>query len=220
MRLGARVQQIAEADGGGFELRTPAGPLAADAVVLAVPSQRVGALLPPGAVADHEAPARLGSSPILNIHVGYDRPVLAEPFAAAVRSPAAWIFDRTDSSGAAAGQLLALSVSAADDLEHLDADELRTRFASALGALLPRARSARIDRFLITREHAATFRAAPRSRALRPPAATAKPGLVLAGAWTDTGWPATMEGAVRSGHAACEALRPVLRQSPRQAVAA
>jgi uncharacterized protein with NAD-binding domain and iron-sulfur cluster len=56
--------------------------------------------------------------------------------------------------------------------------------------------------FLATREHAATFRAAPGTAALRPGPTTAIPGLVLAGAWTATGWPATLEGAVLSGHAA------------------
>ncbi|HUB36667.1 MAG TPA: FAD-dependent oxidoreductase, partial [Solirubrobacteraceae bacterium] len=62
-------------------------------------------------------------------------------------------------------------------------------------------------RFFVTREHAATFRAAPGVGALRPRARTSLAGLVLAGAWTDTGWPATLEGAVKSGHAAArEAL--------------
>jgi len=56
--------------------------------------------------------------------------------------------------------------------------------------------------FFVTREHSATFRAGPGARALRPPAQTPLSGLVLAGSWTDTGWPATMEGAVRSGQAA------------------
>src|SRR5205085_1555898 len=72
----------------------------------------------------------------------------------------------------------------------------------AIAELLPRARGAHVERFVVTREHAATFRAAPGVAALRPGPRTAVPGLVLAGAWTDTGWPATMEGAVRSGHAA------------------
>ena len=68
---------------------------------------------------------------------------------------------------------------------------------------------------MATREHAATFRAAPGVGALRPGAATAVPGLVLAGAWTATGWPATLEGAVLSGHAAAvEALRALGAATP------
>jgi uncharacterized protein with NAD-binding domain and iron-sulfur cluster len=99
-----------------------------------------------------------------------------------------------------------VSLSAADEEAGLDAGALRARFEPALAALLPRGRGARIERFLVTREHAATFRATPGARGLRPGPRTAAPGIVLAGAWTDTGWPATMEGAVRSGHAAAAAL--------------
>src|SRR5207244_5663765 len=84
---------------------------------------------------------------------------------------------------------------------------LRRRFLPALSSLFPAAGRARVQRFFVTREHAATFRQAPGTRPLRPPARTLIPGLFLAGAWTDTGWPATMEGAVRSGVAAArEAL--------------
>jgi uncharacterized protein with NAD-binding domain and iron-sulfur cluster len=68
--------------------------------------------------------------------------------------------------------------------------------------LLPRARGAAVERFQVTREHAATFRASPGVGALRPAARTTHPGMALAGAWTDTGWPATLEGAVLSGHGA------------------
>jgi uncharacterized protein with NAD-binding domain and iron-sulfur cluster len=95
-----------------------------------------------------------------------------------------------------------VSLSAAEEEMTLSPEQLRARFEPALAELLPGARDARIERFVITREHAATFRAAPGARRLRPGPRTAISGLALAGAWTDTGWPATMEGAVRSGHAA------------------
>ena len=80
-------------------------------------------------------------------------------------------------------------------------------FTKALRELLPAARDARLVDAVVTRERAATFRAAPGTGALRPPARTKVPGLLLAGAWCATGWPATMEGAVRSGNdAASQAL--------------
>jgi uncharacterized protein with NAD-binding domain and iron-sulfur cluster len=159
--------------------------------------------------------ARLGTSPIVNLHVVYDRPVFEEPFAAGVRSPVQWMFDRTSGSGLESGQYLAISLSAADAELDMTVDDLRTRFLAALADLLPRARDAQVQSFFVTREHAATFRAAPGSRALRPGPRTAIPGLVLAGAWTDTGWPATMEGAVRSGHAAAqEALAAAAAGTP------
>ena len=79
---------------------------------------------------------------------------------------------------------------------------------------LPRARQASVVRFVATREHAATFRAAPGVAALRPGPQTAVPGLLLAGAWTDTGWPATLEGAVLSGHAAARSALQSLELDP------
>jgi uncharacterized protein with NAD-binding domain and iron-sulfur cluster len=97
--------------------------------------------------------------------------------------------------------------------------------------LLPATRGATVRDFFVTRERRATFAPAPGVGRLRPPARTGAPGLYLAGAWTDTGWPATMEGAVRSGiaaaHAAlCEPGRPhdspppaVRRRAPRQEAA-
>jgi uncharacterized protein with NAD-binding domain and iron-sulfur cluster len=74
-----------------------------------------------------------------------------------------------------------------------------------------------VTQFFVTREHAATFRAEPGARRLRPGPKTALPGLVLAGAWTDTGWPATMEGAVRSGAAAAREALAAFGTRPAQA---
>jgi uncharacterized protein with NAD-binding domain and iron-sulfur cluster len=80
--------------------------------------------------------------------------------------------------------------------------ELVPTFLDALRALFPRARDAQLLSAHVTREYAATFRATPGIESLRPSTTTAVPGLFLAGAWCDTGWPATMEGAVRSGNEA------------------
>jgi len=136
-----------------------------------------------------------------------DRRVIDLPLAACVESPIQFIFDRTVSSGATSGQCLAISLSAADDYIGRGSAELVDRFFEALRELLPEARGARLVDAVVTRERAATFRAAPGVGALRPPAKTQVPGLFLAGAWCDTGWPATMEGAVRSGlEAASQAL--------------
>jgi len=79
-------------------------------------------------------------------------------------------------------------------------------FVPALAALFPAARQAQVTEFFVTRERRATFRQVPGTAKLRPAAATALPGLALAGSWTDTGWPDTMEGAVRSGLNAVIAL--------------
>jgi squalene-associated FAD-dependent desaturase len=202
----------------GTRWRVPVGSaereeeLVVDRIVCAVPPGAAERLLPAGAL-PHPAgwAERLGSTPIVNVHVVYDRPVLAGPFAAAVDSPVQWVFDRTAQSGAAAvygprAQYLAVSLSAADELVGLPAQELRDRFLPALAAVLPAARGARVLESFVTREPQATFRGGPGQAALRPGPRSGLPGLYLAGAWTATGWPATMEGAVRSGAAAAAAL--------------
>jgi squalene-associated FAD-dependent desaturase len=204
VRLGWRASAIEASDDRRMAVVGPGERLDADAVVLAVPHERAARLLPAGAVRDAGALERLGTSPIVNLHVFYDRQVFEHDFAAAVNSPVQYVFDRTEATGLERGQCLAVSLSAADEEVSASAEELRSRFESALAELLPRARGARVERFVVTREHAATFRAAPGHRALRPGPRTGVDGLALAGAFTATDWPATMEGAVRSGHAAAE----------------
>ena len=193
---------------------------AVDGVVLAVPPDAAARLLPAGAAAPGPGPERwreLGASPIVNVHVLYDRQVTSLPFAAAVDSPVQWVFDRTGPSGLATGQYLAISVSAADDVVDTPAAQLRERFVPALEEIFPAARDARITDFFVTRERRATFRQEPGCGEKRPGATTRLPGLVLAGAWTNTGWPDTMEGAVRSGLSAARELRREINQSRREA---
>ena len=177
--------------------------------------------MPPGPAARLAAAAAgaagwagLGSSPIVNVHVIYDRRVTRLPFAAGVDSPVQWVFDKTASAGVGAGQYLAVSLSAADNYIDVPAARLREQFLPALAELFPAARQARVTDFFVTRERQATFRQAPGCGQLRPAAATGLPGVVLAGAWTDTGWPDTMEGAVRSGLNAVRELRRGLGWPP------
>ncbi|MGF1425918.1 hydroxysqualene dehydroxylase HpnE [Kitasatospora sp. LaBMicrA B282] len=183
--------------------------LSADVVVLAGAQDAAAALLPPDAIADQHRLTELGYAPILNVHVVYDRKVLRRPFFAALDSPVQWVFDRTPHSGLAAtrpgAQYLALSQSAVRDEIDLPVSELRARYLPELERLLPAARGAEVLDFFVTRERTATFDPAPGTAPLRPAAATRIPGLLLAGSWTATGWPATMESAVRSGHAAADA---------------
>jgi hydroxysqualene dehydroxylase len=179
--------------------------LSAEAIVLALPHARAATLLEPVLGDSARALSGLGSSPIVNLHVVYDRSVLDQPFAAGVGTPVQYLFDRSAAAGAPAGcQYLAVSLSGAEREMGMSVDSLREMYLPALAELLPRARHAKVELFLATREHAATFLAAPGTGALRPGTATAIPGLVLAGAWTATGWPATLEGAVLSGHAAAQ----------------
>ncbi|CND58480.1 amine oxidase [Mycobacterium tuberculosis] len=213
IELGAKVTAI----DAGPKLVVNGSPVSADAVVVAVPHRQASSLVPAEASPDRERWEGLGSSPIVNVHVVYDRPVLRvdgrdEPFVAAVGSPVQWVFDRTAVSGLTGGQYLAVSVSAADRWIDTPTAELREVYLAELERLFPAARRARVADFFVTRERHATFRQSPGSGVLRPASATRLPWLFLAGAWTDTGWPDTMEGAVRSGLTAARLVRRHLRQ--------
>jgi hydroxysqualene dehydroxylase len=201
VRLGLRVSAIEP----GFTVVGQGERFRAQAVVLAVPPERAAGLLPAGALSEPERLTKLGSAPIVNLHIVYDRPVLEHEFAAAVDSPVQYVFDRTASAGLTKGQCLAISLSAADEEIETPADQLKDKLHRALGELLKAAQQAKVERFVVTRERFATPRLAPGTWLSRPGPQTALDGLAIAGAWTDTGWPATMEGAVRSGHAAARA---------------
>ncbi|MCZ9341997.1 FAD-dependent oxidoreductase, partial [Streptomyces sp. TRM76130] len=108
---------------------------------------------------------------------------------------------------------LAVSQSAAQDEIDAPVAALRKRYLPALERLLPRARGAEVKDFFVTRERTATFAPVPGVGRLRPGARTKAPGLYLAGAWTATGWPATMESAVRSGVGAAGAALGALGRS-------
>jgi squalene-associated FAD-dependent desaturase len=180
-----------------------------DTVVLAIPPRDAFVTAAELATTPAARASGLQDSSIVNIHVVYDRRVTDLSFAAAVSSPVQWFFDRTDTSGLRAtrprGQYLAVTVSAADALIDEPSRSLRARFVTELARLLPAAGRAEVVDAFVTRERRATFRQAAGSWALRPDAASGPDGVWLAGAWTDTGWPDTMEGAVRSGITAAEA---------------
>ncbi|MFD6312243.1 hydroxysqualene dehydroxylase HpnE [Streptomyces nigra] len=214
--LRTRAGSLSRDADGRWSVQVPGETLRADAVVLAVPQQEAHALLPEGALDDPGRLLGIGTAPILNVHVVYDRQVLAAPFLTALGTPLQWVFDRTDASGLRSGQYLAVSQSAAQDEIDTPVATLRERYLPELERLLPRARDARVLDFFVTRERTATFAPTPGVGRLRPGARTKAPGLYLAGAWTATGWPATMESAVRSGVGAAEAALGALgRPRPR-----
>jgi squalene-associated FAD-dependent desaturase len=211
-----RVTSISTDENGRWSVQVPGESIEADAVVLAVPQREAHDLLPDGALDDPGRLLAIDTAPILNIHVVYDRTVLTRPFFAALGSPVQWVFDRTDASGLKDGQYLALSQSAVHDEIDETVAALRERYLPELERLLPGARGAEVKDFFVTRERTATFAPAPGVGRLRPGARTKAPGLYLAGAWTATGWPATMESAVRSGVSAADAALAALgRPRPR-----
>ena len=164
-------------------------------------------LLPPDIASDANVAAAetLEWAPIINVHVWYDRPIIDEPFLAVLDSPLQWVFNRTHIQGSSEpGQHLCISVSGAWEYASMGRDALREVFLNEMARVFPAAAEATVERFLVVKQVNATFRCTPGAQSLRPSQRTPIPGLTLAGDWTQTGWPATMESAVRSGLLAAE----------------
>jgi uncharacterized protein with NAD-binding domain and iron-sulfur cluster len=175
-------------------------------IVLAVPPWEAVPLVPDSLAADAVRWSELRPSPVVSMHVIYDSQVTSLPFAAVVGAPVHWVTDKTAAAGLHTGQYLAACVRAADAYVDKPASELRAEFVPALARLFPVAASATVTDFFVTRERRATIAHVPGSQRLRPTADIGPAGFAVAGAWTDTGWPDTMEGAVRSGQAAARKL--------------
>lgn len=201
IRLHTPVRAVRQQES-GFTVRTDSDEISVDGAVIAVPPAAAERLCPPDAAPAGCRFSDLGAAPIVNVHVVYPHRVLPAPFCAFIGSDVQWAFDRTGVSGVDTGQYLAVSVSAAQRWIDVPTPRMRETFTTELGRLLPAAARAEVRQFFVTRERAATFRQVPGCDRLRPGARTALPGLALAGAWTATGWPDTMEAAVRSGDAA------------------
>ncbi len=171
--------------------------LEADAIVVAVPPAESARLL-------GEPDPKLESSPIVSVHLLFDRPILKAPIAALLSSDAHWVFDRGALTGhqpEAGGQYLTVVSSGVPELMEVRGRELVDRIA---GQLTDRLGGAELVWSRVSREPNATIALRPGTE--RPGVETARPNIVRAGTWTDTGWPATMESAVRSGRAAAKKL--------------
>lgn len=183
-----------------------------NAVVLAVPHFALRELLSNETLdkAGLRAATTLETSPIVGVHLWYDRPVMSESFVAVLDSPLQFVFNVTaihpgepvDPPG---GQHVVISLSGAREWVGLDRAALQARFVPEMARAFPEARGAQVVRFLSVKQVNATFRVAPGAEALRPEQTTSLPGLFVAGDWTRTGWPSTMESAVRSGNRAANA---------------
>ncbi len=215
VRTRVPVKSVRTGTDGGLEVQADGRVIEADSVVVAVPHDAVAPLLPPGTVAAQDRLVELGTSPIVNVHLVYDRPVTDMAFFAGVGTDAQFVFDRTGGAGLDDGrQCLAVSLSAAESYIGMASADLVSHFTAELARLLPTAADAAVTESIVTREHAATFLGVPGTDSLRAGVESGLPGVYLAGAWSGTGWPATMEGAVRSG---AEAGRLAVRFASRAA---
>jgi zeta-carotene desaturase len=168
----------------------------ADAYIATVPFERLAQIAPEAGV-DTSA---FTHSPITGIHFWFDRPITDLPHATLLDRNVQWLFNKSQ------GRYVQLVVSASRSLVDKPRQEIIDLALRELREFFPRAAEARLERAQVIKEVRATFSAAPGLEAKRPPARTNIPNFFLAGDWTRTGWPATMEGAVRSGYLAAEAV--------------
>lgn len=169
---------------------------AADHFVCAVPFERVAALAPELEIDwtgwEH--------SPITGVHLWFDRPVTELPHATLLGRTIQWFFNKN------AGRYLQVVVSASRSLIPMERGEVVKLACAELSEFLPRMAGARLEKAHVVKETRATFSPAPGIERRRPPVRTRFKNFFLAGDWTRSGWPATMEGAVRSGYLAAEAV--------------
>lgn len=182
----------------------------ADYFLFAVPHDALLGLLPEalGREPVFAGLRNLRVSPITGVHFWYDRPVMEEPYLALLDRTVQWVFNKTllSQDSGSGGQYLQLVISASYDLVDRSRQEIVDLCAGELSEALPRTREAQRTKATVIKEVAATFSPSPDCDQWRPPNTTPLKNLFLAGDWTRTGWPATMEGAVRSGYQAAEAV--------------
>jgi len=213
----------AEISGGRIEsLRASGGEIhTAPVIISAVPFFAFSRIFPPGSlqtrrdfsaggIQDHFRP-----STILGINLWFDRAVMDQEFAALLDSRIHWVFNRSrmlsGTLAASERRQLSLTVSAAEEYEEWDKEALVRMSMKELERYLPRVKEAVLVHSLVLKEKRATFVPSPGLEDFRPRATSALSNLFIAGDWTDTGYPATIEGAVLSGQRAAESL---LRNRP------
>ena len=182
----------------------------ADFYVLAVPHEAALKLLPEPIVAsepEFRQIRNLQLSPITSVHFWFDRDVMEEPFITLLDRTTQWIFNKSRlSEGFAGGRYLQSVISASYELVQRSRQEIIDLCLGELQQVLPEAGKAQLVKATVVKETSATFSPQPGSDGWRPKQSTPLRNLFLAGDWTATGWPATMEGAVRSGYLAAEAI--------------
>ncbi|HSA93974.1 MAG TPA: hydroxysqualene dehydroxylase HpnE [Terriglobales bacterium] len=202
-------------------LRSSVGDLRTDFAVLAVPFDVAARLLPaqPEAEPLRAQLGRFETSPITGIHLWFDREVTDLDHAVLLDRTIQWMFHKSRilerRAGEGNGSYLELVVSSSKSLVEKPRNEILELALAELKEFFPKAAEARLVKSTVIKEVHATYSALPGSDDYRPGAATVWPRVFLAGDWTATGWPATMEGAVRSGYRAAEEVARAAGQPAR-----
>jgi squalene-associated FAD-dependent desaturase len=185
--------------------------ISAGACVAAVPHSVLPGLLP-AQMSERggmlEGLQQIRSSPITGVHFWFDRAVMNEPFLTLLDHTTQWVFNKTLLYGETGGrgQYLQLVISASYDLVAQSRQQIIDLCRAELAEILPASRKAHLEKATVVKEIAATFSPSPGVDSWRLTQKTAVGNLYFAGDWTITGWPSTMEGAVRSGYLAAEAV--------------
>jgi len=219
VRLRAQVESF-RAEPAGVRLCVNGAEMACDFAVLAVPFDALGRLLPQSATAGPlaEMISHFETSPITGIHLWFDREITDLDHAVLLDRTIQWMFHKSRLLGRGGPSYVELVVSSSKALVEKPRGEIIEMALGELGEFFPTAREAKLVKATVIKEVHATYSALPGADAYRPPAATGWPRVFLAGDWTRTGWPATMEGAVRSGYLAAEAVAQSAGKSAKFAV--
>jgi squalene-associated FAD-dependent desaturase len=188
-----------------------------DYVILAVPYYALGKLLPAQngtgevSTALRQQLEQFESSPITGIHLWFDREITDLPHAVLLDRTIQWIFQKSKlqpqrQQGDVQGSYVELVVSSSKSLVDMGRQEIIDLALRELAEFFPAVKTAALVKATVVKEIHATYSALPGSDSYRPSTHSPWPRIVLAGDWTATGWPATMEGAVRSGYTSAQAI--------------
>ncbi len=194
---------------GGVSLCVGGQQVQSDFVILAAPFNVISSLLPEDERSRplRDMAAHFESSPITGIHLWFDRQITDLPHAVLLDRTIQWMFHKSKLLNRAGdGSYVELVVSASKTLVPMGRQEIIDLAVKELAEFFPIVREARLRKATVIKEIHATYSPKPGVDVYRPKPQTLWPHVFLAGDWTDTGWPATMEGAVRSGYLAAEAL--------------
>jgi len=210
VHTGDRVEAVETGAGGGVSLKCNHGARHAfDAAVIATPWRQCGRLLQPlsgstGIERLAENAASITSAPITAVHLWFDRSFTTLPHAVFVDRLSHWMFQRD--AGGAGGCYYQIVISASRGLHGVPAAEIQAEVVKDLASVWPEAGQAKLLRYRVITQREAVFSLTPHCEQLRPGQRTGLPGLYIAGDFTQTGWPSTMEGAVISGRLAAQYL--------------